>query len=672
MIFRTAETEQTTLCEAPPPRSCRMRSCIAVVVLASAAQAFYLPGVSPQSFKRGERLDIKVNRLTSTQTNLPFDYYSLPFIKPKRGVNEKSENLGEYLTGQQIENSPYHIYMLKNMNCQLLGRTVYSKKEQGQFIEAIHDGYHVNWILDNLPSAAAIDDIDTRTQITVYDIGFPVGTIREKDGQLLGVQLNNHHKIVVAYHPIGGVAGNAAAGRVVGFLVEAMSVKHKYDGQWQEGKGAEQLTTCYKDQPMPPLDSRRDVLYISNDNEVIWTYDVVWRASEIKWASRWDVYLSMAGRYDDDVHWFSIVNAVLIVFFLSALVAMVLIRSLRRDIAQYNRVPTEEELSEEREETGWKLLHRDMFRPPATSPLIFAVLVGSGAQLLCMSLLLIFLAAVGFVSPANRGSTAIALVLLYVLMGAVGGYSSSRLYKFFKGKDWQRTTAATGMLFPMVAFGIFFVLNLCVWAEGSTKAVPFGTMLVVLLLWACISLPLVFFGAYVGYRKDAIKPPVNTTSNIARPIPEQPWYLSNVFTVIIAGILPFGAVFVELWFILSSLWLNQYYYVFGFLLLVWVILIITVAEVTMMVVYFQLCAEDYHWWWRSFLSGGSAGIYVYLYSTYYFFTNVLKPGAYLITGFLYFGYMFIISAALAALCGTVGFYSAMWFVMKIFGSIKVD
>ena len=187
MIFRTAETEQTTLCEAPPPRSCRMRSCIAVVVLASAAQAFYLPGVSPQSFKRGERLDIKVNRLTSTQTNLPFDYYSLPFIKPKRGVNEKSENLGEYLTGQQIENSPYHIYMLKNMNCQLLGRTVYSKKEQGQFIEAIHDGYHVNWILDNLPSAAAIDDIDTRTQITVYDIGFPVGTIREKDGQLLGV-----------------------------------------------------------------------------------------------------------------------------------------------------------------------------------------------------------------------------------------------------------------------------------------------------------------------------------------------------------------------------------------------------------------------------------------------------------------------------------------------------
>merc|ERR1719502_921993 len=183
-------------------------------------------------------------------------------------------------------NSPYMLYMLKNKTCKIVERSLYTKEQVALFKQRVEEAYHVNWILDNLPSAAAIDDIDTRTQVTVYDIGFPVGTIREKDGQLLGVQLNNHHKIVVAYHPVGGVAGNAVAGRVVGFLVEAMSVKHKYDGQWQESKGAEQLTTCYKDQPMPPLDSRREVLFISNDNEVIWTYDVVWRASEIKWASR--------------------------------------------------------------------------------------------------------------------------------------------------------------------------------------------------------------------------------------------------------------------------------------------------------------------------------------------------------------------------------------------------
>jgi transmembrane 9 superfamily protein 2/4 len=37
----------------------------------------------------------------------------------------------------------------------------------------------------------------------------------------------------------------------------------------------------------------------------------------------------------------------------------------------------------------------------------------------------------------------------------------------------------------------------------------------------------------------------------------QPWYLSTTFTVLVGGILPFGACFVEFFFILSSMWMNQ-------------------------------------------------------------------------------------------------------------------
>lgn len=57
------------------------------------------------------------------------------------------------------------------------------------------------------------------------------------------------------------------------------------------------------------------------------------------------------------VHWFSIVNSLLIVLFLTAMIAMILIRNLHRDIMRYNRIPTDEEKAEEREETGWKVLH---------------------------------------------------------------------------------------------------------------------------------------------------------------------------------------------------------------------------------------------------------------------------------------------------------------------------
>lgn len=64
----------------------------------------------------------------------------------------------------------------------------------------------------------------------------------------------------------------------------------------------------------------------------------------------------------------------------------------------------------------------------------------------------------------------------------------------------------------------------------------------------------------------------------------------------VGGVLPFGAIFVELFFVLSSLWTDKYYYVFGFLLLSFVILVHTCAEITIVLTYFQLCAEDYNWY----------------------------------------------------------------------------
>ena len=76
----------------------------------------------------------------------------------------------------------------------------------------------------------------------------------------------------------------------------------------------------------------------------------VLQASDIRWASRWDTYLMMM---DDQIHWFSIINSVMIVLFLSGMVAMIMMRTLHRDISKYNQLETAEEAQEE---TGWKLV----------------------------------------------------------------------------------------------------------------------------------------------------------------------------------------------------------------------------------------------------------------------------------------------------------------------------
>jgi len=141
-------------------------------------------------------------------------------------------------------------------------------------------------------------------------------------------------------------------------------------------------------------------------------------------------------------------------------------------------------------------------------------------------------------------------------------------------------------------------------------------------------------------------------------------------TMAVGGILPFGAVFIELFFIMSSVWLQRFYYVFGFLALVIFILLLTCAEISIVLCYFQLCNEDYHWWWRSFLNSGAAGGYLLGYSAIYFHTQLDMVG--FTPTLLYFGYMLIAAIIFALMTGTVGFMAAWWFVWKIFSAVKVD
>merc|ERR1719163_2006171 len=194
-------------------------------------------------------------------------------------------------------------------------------------------------------------------------------------------------------------------------------------------------------------------------------------------------------------------------------------------------------------------------------------------------------------------------------------------------------------------------------------------MFALLVLWFGISVPLVFLGAYLGYRKEAIDLPVRV-SQIQRDIPIQPWFIRPMFTSLVGGILPFGAVFTELFFIMSSIWQHQFYYLFGFLVLVLVILVVTCAEISIALTYFQLTAEDYHWWWRSFFSSGFSALYVFLYAWLYFSTrlSIDKP----VSTVLYFGYMFIVSYSFFLLTGSIGMLSTFAFVRAIYGSIKID
>ncbi|KAI4465012.1 transmembrane 9 superfamily protein [Holotrichia oblita] len=450
---------------------------------------FYVPGMAPVEFRKGQQIDVKAVKMTSVHTQLPYEYYSLPFCLPKNGsFHYKSENLGEVLRGDRIVNTPYIVKMAEDVQCSLLCHFPnkpmhWSAEDSQRVIDRIQHEYFVHLLVDNLPAASPIFNQDL--QDIQYEHGYRLGNvIGDKN------YINNHLKLTLLYHnPAPEVF------RVVGFHVQAKSV-HIGDLTFTDN-------TCTF-----PTKSRGQLVDAKAGTTLYFTYEVEWRHSKISWASRWDTYLAMN---DVQIHWFSIINSLVVIFFLSGILTMIMVRTLRRDIARYN---ADDGIDEAIEETGWKLVHGDIFRPPKNSRL-FAAVIGSVFAML------------GMLSPASRGALMTVAIFLYVFMGLIAGYFSARLYKTMKGREWKKSAFLTATFYPGIIASTCFFLNFFIWGKASSGAVPFSTMLSLLSLWFCISLPLVYLGYYFGYRKQPFQHPVRT-NQIPRQVPDQHWYMNPI------------------------------------------------------------------------------------------------------------------------------------------------
>ncbi|KAK6151653.1 hypothetical protein DH2020_014288 [Rehmannia glutinosa] len=199
-------------------------------------QGFYLPGSYPHKYGIGDYLNVKVNSLTSIDTELPFSYYSLPFCQPKEGIKDSAENLGELLMGDRIENSPYRFKMYTNETEIFLCQTKPLSAEEYKLLKKrIDEMYQVNVILDNLPAIRYTKKEGFMLRWT----GYPVG-VKVKEGYYVF----NHLKFTVLVHKyeetnvarvmgtgdaakmIPTVGSDAPGYMVVGFEVVPCSFQH--------------------------------------------------------------------------------------------------------------------------------------------------------------------------------------------------------------------------------------------------------------------------------------------------------------------------------------------------------------------------------------------------------------------------------------------------------------
>ncbi|CAF3853291.1 unnamed protein product [Rotaria sp. Silwood1] len=614
-----------------------------ILLLLSSISGFNLPGLVPNEFCRfplpelrcKTQLEVFVNRLNSIESVLPYEYSYFPFCT----LNDEPptvENLGQTLVGERIRPSPYKFNFLQNSNCHHVCTKKFTSTDANQqkmlkhLMKGMILNYQQQWILDNMPITLCYTNIENKE---FCSRGFPIGCYVTKNGQtkescnIRGGKNDtfyvfNHLDFEITYHSeLGETWGNAFAedsGRIISAKV--------------------QVNRC--DRTSEPVMFQST----SKDVEIPFTYSVAFiKNNEINWASRWD-YILKSSSPRAHIQWFSILNSLVIILFLSGIVAIILLRILCKGYSRCNQLIG---AGTAKEEFGWKRIDGDVFRPPQKGMLL-SILVGNGVQIAMTFLITLVFASLDFLSPAKPGALPTCLILCYVLLGTPAGYTSARLYKMFGGVNWQKIALTTAVICPSLIFAVLFVLNLVLWRNGSSATIPLTTFLALLALWICVSTPLVFIETYLGFKSSVFENPI-PTNQIPRQVPEQAWYAKPLLGVLAGGILPFGCVLVQLFFILNSIWAHQYYNFFGFLLVAYIILIITCSETTILLCYVHLCTDDYNWWWRSFLTSGFTAVYFFVYSGYYFTTKLEISDKASI--FLYFGYTLILTFILFLFTG---------------------
>ncbi|XP_048762082.2 uncharacterized protein LOC125670761 [Ostrea edulis] len=403
-------------------------------------------------------------------------------------------------------------------------------------------------------------------------------------------------------------------------------------------------------------------------SKISFSYEVHFTTSSIKYDKRFDKYLD-PNFFQHRIHWFSIFNSFMMVIFLVGLVSMILMRTLRKDYARYSKEEDLDDMEKDLgDEYGWKQVHGDVFRP-ASNSLLFSSLIGTGYHIAVVTLCVIVFSILGDLYT-ERGSLLSTAIFVYAATSPVNGYFGGSLYARMGGKVWIKQMMVGAFMLPVAVCGTAFFINFIAIYYHASRAIPFGTMVAVTCICIFVILPLTLVGTVLG-RNLAGQPNYPCRVNaVPRPIPEKKWFMEPAVIIVLGGILPFGSIFIEMYFIFTSFWAYKIYYVYGFMLLVFVILTIVTVCVTIVCTYFLLNAEDYRWQWTSFSAAASTAGYVYLYSFYYFFFKTKMYGFFQTT--FYFGYMALFSLALGLMCGTFGYIGTSYFVRKIYSTVKID
>ena len=132
------------------------------------------------------------------------------------------------------------------------------------------------------------------------------------------------------------------------------------------------------------------------------------------------------------------------------------------------------------DEYGWKQVHGDVFRP-AAKPLLFSTLLGTGHQLLVVTVAVILFTIFGELYT-ERGSLLSTAIFVYAATSPINGYFGASIYAQMGGKVFP---VYDGQMHMMCFFSNFFLIYFLISEMDSTN-VKFCVLLTLDCMWNII------------------------------------------------------------------------------------------------------------------------------------------------------------------------------------------
>jgi transmembrane 9 superfamily protein 2/4 len=202
-----------------------------------------------------------------------------------------------------------------------LDNKTFPSSEVSLFKWMIDRDYRINFYLDKLPAGLNF----TITHDVHYYSGIPIGYKEYNIDGTFTYILYNHYTFNVH------VNRNNNKYTVVGFHILPLSIRHNGKDDLKCAIDKDSYNANFRNH------ERQTLMELGKDESmsIDFTYDVVFRDSNIPFSSRWDHYLHLE---NDKIHWFSLINSGLIILIFSLIVIYIFCRALKKDIEIYNTV----------------------------------------------------------------------------------------------------------------------------------------------------------------------------------------------------------------------------------------------------------------------------------------------------------------------------------------------